>query len=311
MQDENQGAQKSDHEFSKPWNQSDVVLIVEGQQFHVHRLILTMISPVFSQMFSSDFKEKDADGIPLPEKKAAEIREMLMVIYPLFNKPVNDTNLYFLLPLAQEYQMTVLTQRCEDHLLRLAGKNHEIGPILETLIVAQNYTLERVIAECVNKTQNLAIEEVQGHELYEQVEPLSQRKMIELQVGSMQRELREAKAEISRLQNKIREMEASASKGLQSFESVVATLGSHIRHAKKIKESSFTFRFTKEQNLETIRSDNSRGLNTSRSEVCLNLNSAYDHLKKLQDNLNAIKNSDFMAQRNTEVTFGGQIQYGW
>ena len=175
-----------------------------------------------------------------------------MVIYPIFNKPVNDTNLNFLLPLAQEYQMTVLTQRCEDHLLRLAEKKHEIGPILETLIVAQNYTLERVIAECVNKTQKLAIQEVQRHKLYEQVEPVSQRKMIELQVSNMQRELHDAKTKISQLQNKIREMEASASKGLQSFESLVAILGNHIRHAKKIKESSFTFSFTTKQNLETI-----------------------------------------------------------
>ena len=302
MQDENQGTQESEQQFSKPWNQSDVVLIVEGRQFHVHRLILTMISPVFSQMFSSDFKEKDADEVPLPEKKAAEIREMLMVTYPTFNKPVNDTNLYFLLPLAQEYQMTVLKQRCEDHLLRLTDKSHEIGPILETLIVAQKYTLERVIAECVNKTQVLTIEEVQGHELYEQVEPLSQRKMIELQVSSMQKEIREAKAEISKLQCNMREIEASASKGLQSLESLVAILGRHIRHAKKIQEDSFTFTFTTEQNLETLRSDNSGSFyNTSRSEVCLDLCSAYNHLKKLQDNLNAIKSSDFIAKpRNTK-----------
>ena len=304
MQDENQGAQEPEQEFSKPWNQSDVVLIVEGQKFHVHRLILTMISPVFAQMFSSDFKEKNADEIPLPEKKAAEIREMLMVIYPIFNKPVNDTNLYFLLPLAQEYQMTVLTQRCEDHLLRLTGKKRKIDPILETLIVAQNYTLERVIAECINKTQRLTIEEVQGHELYEQVEPLSQRKMIELQVGRMQRELREANAEISKLRNRIREMEVSASKGLQSFESLVATLGRHIRHAKRIHESSFTFKFTTKQNLETIRSDSSSGgYLASRSEVCLYLSCAYKDLENLQDNLNAIKNSDSIAQRGEE--------YGW
>ena len=307
MQDENQGAQKLEQEFSKPWNQSDVILIVEGQHFHVHRVILAMFSPVFSRMFSSDFKEKDADEILLPKKKAAEIREMLMAIYPIFNKPVNDTNLNFLLPLAQEYQMTVLTQRCEDHLLRLAEKKHEIGPILETLIVAQNYTLERLIAECVKKTQKLAIEEVQRHELYEQVEPVSQRKMIELQVSSMQRDVREAKAEISRLQNKIRQMEASASKGLQSFESLVAILGSHIRHANKIKASSFTFQFTTEQNLETIRYDvtdmyRQRSTNTSRSErperseVCLGLSPAYEQLNRLQCNLKAIKNSDALVQ---------------
>ena len=308
MQDEKQAAQEPEQEFSKPWNQSDVVLIVEGQNFHVHRVILAMFSPVFSRMFSSDFKEKDADEIPLPKKKAAEIREMLKVIYPIFNKPVNDTNLQLLLPLAREYQMTVLTQRCEDHLLRAAEEKHDIGEILETLIVAQNYALERLIAECVNKTQKLAIEEIQRHELYEQVQPVSQRKMIELQVSSMQRELRDAKEEISKLKNKIRNMEASASSGLRSFESLVGTLGSHIRHAKKIKESSFTFKFTIEQNLETIRSDVTdmwhRGTNTSRSErpersdICLNLSPAYNDLKGLHDNLASIKNSDVLAQRN-------------
>jgi len=304
-----QAAQELGQEFSKPWNQSDVVLIVEGQHFHVHRVILAMFSPVFSRMFSSDFKEKDADEIPLPEKKAAEIREMLMVIYPIFNKPVNDANLHLLLPLAREYQMTVLTERCEDYLLRAAEEEHKIGPILETLIVAQTYALERLIAECVNKTQKLAIEEVQRHELYEHVEPVSQRKMIELQVSGMQKEVRDAKAEMAKLKNKIRNMEASASYGLQSFESLVDTLGTHIRHAKKIKESSFTFQFTTEQNLETIRSDvanmhRQRSTNTSRperperSEVCLNLDLAYPDLKNLQENLNAIKNSDVLAKRN-------------
>jgi len=298
MEDENQAAQEpkqTEQVFSKPWNQSDVVLLVEGQHFHVHRVILAMMSPVFSRMFSSDFKEKDADEIPLPQKKAAEIREMLMVIYPIFCKPVNDTNLHFLLPLAREYQMTVLTQRCEDHLLRVVEKEHEIGQILETLIVAQNYTLERVKAECINKTQKLTIEELQGHELYEEVEPLSQRKMIALQVSAMQKDLRDAKAEISMLKDKILHIKASASKGLQSFESVVATLGRHIRHAKKIKESSFTFQFTTEQNLKTIFSDiETFHMKNKRSEVCLYLSPAYDHLKELQDNLEGIKNSNFV-----------------
>ena len=295
MQDENQAAQEPEQEFSKPWEQSDVVLLVQGQQFHVHRVILAMSSPVFSRMFSSDFKEKDADEILLPEKKAAEIREMLMVIYPRFCKPVNDINLHFLLPLAREYQMTVLTQRCEDHLLRLADKEHEIGPILETLIVAQNYTLERVIAECVNKTQKLAIEEVQGHELYEQVEPLSQRKMIELQFSNMEKMLREAKAdlleskaEISRLQDKITRMKSSASQGLRSFESVVSTLGRHVRHAKHINDRVFNFQFTTEQNLVTVYNDVNPNNPT---RACLDLSPTYNPLKQLQDMLKAIRDS--------------------
>ncbi|KAJ7380459.1 hypothetical protein OS493_008920 [Desmophyllum pertusum] len=246
MQKENQAAQGLDQDFSTPWDRSDVVLLVEEQQFHVHRLILEMSSPVFSRMFSADFKEKDAAEIPLPEKKAVEIQEMLLVIYPRFCKRINDINLHFLLPLAREYQMTILIERCEDYLLRKMEKKTEIGPVLETIIVAQTYSLERVKTECVNKTQKLSIEELESHDLYEQVEPLCQRKMIELQMSNMEEKLSDAKAElldskaeISRLQGKIGEMKDLASDGLQNFESVVSTLGSHIRYAKQISTKCF------------------------------------------------------------------------
>ena len=82
MQKANQSGNELDQDFSKPWDQSDVILLVEEQQLHVHRLILSMSSPVFSWMFASDFKEKNAEEIPLPRTKANEIREMLLVIYP-------------------------------------------------------------------------------------------------------------------------------------------------------------------------------------------------------------------------------------
>ena len=292
MQDENQAAQDLDHEFSKPWEQSDVVLLVEGQQFHVHRVILAMSSPVFSRMFSSDFKEKDADEIPLPEKKAAEIREMLLVIYPSFCKLVNEINIHFLLPLAREYQMTVLAQKCEDCLLRVIEKEDEIGPLLENLIIAQNYTLERVKSECVNKTQKLSIEEVQGHELYEQVEPLSQRKIIELQMSNMVKKLQDAKADLieskaenSRLQDKIKEMESFASQGLQHFDSIVYTLANHIRYAKNAR--GLEFQLTTEQNLITIRHDT-----TNRQQsACSSFSGIANALQYLQNNLKAIKGS--------------------
>ena len=109
MQQEGKAVQEHEQDFSEPWEQSDVVLLVEGQKIYVHRLMLSMCSPVFSRMFSAEFKEKDADEILLPGKKAAEIREMLLVIYPSFCKRVTDSNLDFLLSLAREYQMTVLT----------------------------------------------------------------------------------------------------------------------------------------------------------------------------------------------------------
>ena len=67
-------------DFSKPWQFSDVVLVVEEDRFHVHRNILGMWSEVFTTMFTAEFKEKTARDVPLPGKKSSHIKEMLLVI---------------------------------------------------------------------------------------------------------------------------------------------------------------------------------------------------------------------------------------
>ena len=72
---------KTPNEFSAPWNFSDVVLVVEGTKFHVHRCILSISSPVFQAMFTSQFKESTAEEIPLPEKSADEVEQLLKLIY--------------------------------------------------------------------------------------------------------------------------------------------------------------------------------------------------------------------------------------
>lgn len=73
--------EKIKHCFSEPWEDSDVILVVEEEKFHVHRLILSMNSPVFKAMFKSAFKEASSNEIPLPEKKANEMLDFLMKIY--------------------------------------------------------------------------------------------------------------------------------------------------------------------------------------------------------------------------------------
>ena len=69
------------HRFSEPWEDSDLILKVENEKFHVHRLILSMNSPVFKAMFKSQFKEATSNEIPLPEKKADEVLDFLKYIY--------------------------------------------------------------------------------------------------------------------------------------------------------------------------------------------------------------------------------------
>ena len=78
-------------DFSEPWKLSDVVLVVEEQRFHVHRNTLAFWSPVFKRTFSSDFKEKNSDEIPLPGKKASEIKELLHSNVSIFERESHHT----------------------------------------------------------------------------------------------------------------------------------------------------------------------------------------------------------------------------
>ena len=108
-------------DFSEPWKFSDVVLVVEDQKFHVHRSTLSIWSPVFETMFTSQFKEKNMYEIPLPGKKASEIKELLLIIYPTLSETgwntVTKENCYSLGELTEEYQMDPMMQRCENFLV--------------------------------------------------------------------------------------------------------------------------------------------------------------------------------------------------
>ena len=68
--------------FSKEWDDSDAVILVENESLHVHKSILAISSPVFKKMFSSDFKEGATNVILLPGKTKQQIIEMLSHIYP-------------------------------------------------------------------------------------------------------------------------------------------------------------------------------------------------------------------------------------
>ena len=69
------------HPFSEPWEDSDLILVVENEKFHVHRQILSIHSSVFKAMLNSQFKEATAKEIPLPGKKADEMLEFLKQLY--------------------------------------------------------------------------------------------------------------------------------------------------------------------------------------------------------------------------------------
>lgn len=62
---------------------TDLVLIVEDREFHVHKSVLRKASPVFKVMLESgDFKEKNMGRIDLPDKKKEDIHRLLLFLYP-------------------------------------------------------------------------------------------------------------------------------------------------------------------------------------------------------------------------------------
>lgn len=161
-------------DFSEPWKFSDVVLVVEEQKFHVHRSTLSMWSPVFETMFKSKFKERNMNEIPLPGKKASEIAELLLIIYPTVPqrgwRSVTNENCYFLVVLAEEYQMDAIKQKCEDFLVQ--GVHHTSGnKFLDHLSLAQTHKLEKLVKTIITKATELQLDDLKSHEMYNKMEP--------------------------------------------------------------------------------------------------------------------------------------------
>ena len=105
-----------DEVFSKPWEDSDVVLVVEGKEFHVHRCILSLQSPVFKAMFKDSTQEK----IELKDDKHEAMLLFLKLLYPPnmldddHGKAVDieDENVLSIVELADKYRAKNVIKQC-------------------------------------------------------------------------------------------------------------------------------------------------------------------------------------------------------
>lgn len=76
-------AKKQSFDIGFPDN--DVILLVEGQKFHVNKAVLSDHSPVFNTMLN---KESTAKEIVLEDKKAVDVVEFLKSFYPNMKHPI-------------------------------------------------------------------------------------------------------------------------------------------------------------------------------------------------------------------------------
>ena len=98
-----------------------MVLVVEDQELHVHKSILTLHSPVFKAMFDGHFREASEDKITLKEKNFQSMVQFIKVLYPSSKfrqakSPLDDKSRLSIMALADEYQCVDLIQQCIDEI---------------------------------------------------------------------------------------------------------------------------------------------------------------------------------------------------
>ena len=154
-----EGQTKVKHRFSEPWEDSDLILVVEDEKFHVHRLILSMNSPVFKAMFKSQFKEATSKEIPLPEKKASEVLDLLKLIYfkHVIKEPVVITmlNVEHLLKLSDEYEIKHVFESCVSFVEKQPKLKQNVMKLRK---MAAMYKLNSVLEGCEDFVETLKLE---------------------------------------------------------------------------------------------------------------------------------------------------------
>ncbi|KAL1785211.1 speckle-type POZ protein isoform X2 [Sigmodon hispidus] len=107
-------------DFGELWENSsftDCCLVVAGQEFQAHKVILAARSPVFKAMFEHDMEESRKNRVVIYDLEPQVFRAMMNFIYP--GKVPNlhsmtDAVLYA----ADKYCLEVLKVMCEDALCR-------------------------------------------------------------------------------------------------------------------------------------------------------------------------------------------------
>ncbi|XP_031566424.1 BTB and MATH domain-containing protein 38-like [Actinia tenebrosa] len=155
-------------DFSSPWHFSDVVLVVEDSRFYVHKSTLSMWSPVFEKMFTSEFSERNAEEIPLPGKREKEVEVLLKVIYSYGKiQGVTNENYHYLLELAEEYQIDRVKTFCSEYL----SYNIQESNALCFYKVAERFGLKEVMSQCVQEARYISSLSIEDSEDYHDLRP--------------------------------------------------------------------------------------------------------------------------------------------
>ena len=130
FESQNVSKKQKENIFSQPWNKSDVVLVVDDKEFHVHRSMLSMQSPVFDAMFNGSFKDSTQQKIELKDDKHEAMLPFLKLLYPpnmldetTGKADINDQNILSIVQLADKYGAKNVVKQCFRELNDLEPEN--------------------------------------------------------------------------------------------------------------------------------------------------------------------------------------------
>ncbi|KAK3101315.1 hypothetical protein FSP39_002630 [Pinctada imbricata] len=108
--------------FLKEDQYTNVVLVVDGKKLFINRCILGYCSPYFQKLLDNAAKAAAAD-----KKKKAEVKisdrtypdmlELLSCLHPATQKEISEKSALRLLPMANDFGITTLKERCESILV--------------------------------------------------------------------------------------------------------------------------------------------------------------------------------------------------
>lgn len=182
--------------FSEPWEESDLVLLVANEKFHVHRLVLILNSPVFKAMLKSDFTQARSKEITLPEKDPVEVLDLLLQLYPQQGEDITMENVGHILKLADEYQINSVIERCGSF-LRITKKGN--ADAMYILVLAQKYKLSAVAEECCELLADLSLEDLEAYEEFKEVDGYHLRQVLLPRMRRLEKVITDLQPEISGL----------------------------------------------------------------------------------------------------------------
>lgn len=108
--------------FLKEDQFTDTILVLEGKKLYINRCILGYASPYFQRLLDSAHKTAIADKkskaeVKISNKSYTDFVDLLTYLHPGYGSDVTEKMALRLLPLANEYEIAPLKEKCEKVLI--------------------------------------------------------------------------------------------------------------------------------------------------------------------------------------------------